>query len=199
LPGDTNLLFATPVLVEEVREPDLAKELEEVILARRAEHPGLQRSNVGGWHSDDGFLQWGGEPARRLLDKVFELANSATVAKGADTAFKWFAQGWANVIEAGASNAPHVHPGCFWSAVFYVRVDRGTGGELILRDPRSPTMEMHAPSLWFANAGVQREGSIKPAEGMLVLFPSWINHWVTPWHGNGLRISVAINLSAKPA
>jgi hypothetical protein len=33
---------------------------------------------------------------------------------------------------------------------------------------------------------------------MLILFPSWLTHSVAPWHGEGLRISIAINLSAPP-
>ncbi len=192
-------LFATPVVLDSIQDPALIEALEGAILKRRSEDPGIVRSNAGGWHSDDALFDWGGEPARRLLNRIFKLASAQTRMKAdrADATFDWVAEGWANVNGPGASNSAHAHPGCFWSAVFYVRVDPGTGGELLLQDPRSPAMEMYAPSLWFANAGVQREGTIKPVTGTLVLFPSWLVHSVTPWFGDGLRISIAVNLGVK--
>lgn len=192
-------LFGTPIVLDSVREPGLIEALESAILKRRSEDPGIIRSNTGGWHSDDALFDWGGEAARRLLKRIFKLASAQTRMKAdrADATFEWVAEGWANVNEPGASNSAHAHPGSFWSAVFYVRVDAGTGGELVLNDPRSPAMEMYAPSLWFANAGVQREGIIKPVAGTLLLFPAWLVHSVKPWFGEGLRISIAVNLKVR--
>ena len=34
---------------------------------------------------------------------------------------------------------------------------------------------------------------VAPEPGMLVMFPSWLEHWVTPYRGKGQRISVAFN------
>lgn len=152
----TEALFSTPVVVDNLMELGLNDALETAILERRAADPGINRSNLGEWHSDLELFRWGGEPARRLLARVFELARAETVMKASSPgeSFEWMADGWANVNGPGASNTAHAHPGCFWSAVYYVRVDPGTGGELILFDPRSPAMEMYAPYLWFANAGV---------------------------------------------
>jgi uncharacterized protein (TIGR02466 family) len=198
---DTQLerLFATPVIFSRMGDPQLITELERAILKRREETPGITRSNLGGWHSDDGLFAWGGEAARRLVSRIFELASEHTELKAKEpgVSFEWQAEGWANINEAGAINVAHAHPGCFWSAVFYVRVDQGNGGELVLHDPRSPAMEMYAPSLWFRGAGVQREGIITPYPGLLILFPSWLMHTVRPCFGDGLRISIAVNLRAK--
>lgn len=191
-------LFPTPLVVDRLEDPGLNAALEAAILERRRADPGLSRSNLGGWHSDDAFLEWGGEPARRLAARIFHLAHAETLLRTREqVTLQWTAQGWANVNEPGASNAAHAHPGCFWSAVYYVRIDEGTGGELILHDPRSPAMEMYSPLLWFSNGGIQREGSIRPQPGMLVMFPSWLLHSVKPWYGEGLRISIAINLRAE--
>src|SRR6185312_14533673 len=87
---------------------------------------------------------------------------------------------------------------CFWSAVYYVRIDEGEGGELVLDDPRMPMMEMHAPFLRFRNAGGDKAIRLRPSAGQIVIFPSWLVHSVTPWQGEGLRISIAVNLSAPP-
>jgi hypothetical protein len=37
---------------------------------------------------------------------------------------------------------------------------------------------------------------IKPVEGQIVLFPSWLSHSVEPWDGEEERISIALNLTA---
>jgi len=193
------VLFATPVIFDRLVDEPLIAELERAILKRRSENPGLTRSNVGGWQSDEGLFDWGGEPARRLLSHIFDLATSQTILKSPEPSltFDWAADGWANVNRPGDSNLAHAHGGCFWAAVFYVRVDPGMGGELVLYDPRLPAIEMYAPQLWFAGSGVQRQGRIKPRAGMLVLFPTWLVHSVAPWFGEGLRISIAVNLRAQ--
>jgi Putative 2OG-Fe(II) oxygenase len=36
---------------------------------------------------------------------------------------------------------------------------------------------------------------IKPEPGMIVIFPSWMYHFVNPFHGDGERISVAFNVA----
>ena len=36
---------------------------------------------------------------------------------------------------------------------------------------------------------------ISPAAGTMVMFPSWVSHAVRPYTGDGVRISIAINLS----
>ena len=39
--------------------------------------------------------------------------------------------------------------------------------------------------------------SVPPRPGLMVLFPSWLYHWVNPFYGEGERISVAFNVRAE--
>jgi uncharacterized protein (TIGR02466 family) len=188
-------------LVGRFADPAVLSGLEEAILKRRADDPGIKRSNIGGgWHSDLQLMQWGGESARRMLEYVIALVNRNTTSvalQGREgQSFQWLVESWANVNEKGGANARHVHGGCYWSAVYYVRMDPGAGGELLLFDPRMPTLAMHAPHLRFRNTGGEREVRIKPEPGLVVVFPSWLAHSVEPWQGDGTRISIAINLTA---
>lgn len=194
-------VFATPVIVRHLPDAErINGALEPAILAQKAKHPGIRRSNVGGWHSETDFFRWGGEASHELARAVILLADANTTDLRAASEGRrgWTLEAWANVNEAGASNAPHNHGGCYWSAVYYVRVNEGEGGELVLHDPRLPALDMHAPHLRFRHGGAEQMVKTKPRAGMLILFPSWLTHSVAPWEGPGLRISVAINLSEKP-
>lgn len=191
-------LFSSPLLIGQIDDQVLNSDLEQRILARRSDDPGVQRSNRGGWHSDLNLMKWGGDGAQRLLDEIVELAGQNTASVAGELQAKWAVEAWANVNSDGAANARHVHGGCYWSAVYYVRVDQGEGGELVLHDPRMPTLAMHAPYLRFKNMGGERQVRIKPEAGRLLIFPSWLPHAVEPWSGDGLRISIAINLSVLP-
>ena len=107
---------------------------------------------------------------------------------------------WANVSEAGAFNMPHVHGGTFWSCAYYVSIGEGEGGALVLHDPRMPGLRMHAPHYRYKDLGADVTAEIKPKPGLMVLFPGWVLHHVEPWHGTGMRISVAMNIRAvQPA
>jgi uncharacterized protein (TIGR02466 family) len=143
-------------------------------------------------------MDWGGAPAQKLLKYVMGVVNRNTVdlRKGKGPQSQWIVEAWANVNERGSANMRHVHGGCYWSAVYYVRIDEGEGGQLILHDPRMPTLAMHAPYLRFNKTGGEREVRIKPQVGRLVIFPSWLGHEVEPWQGDGVRISIALNIIA---
>jgi uncharacterized protein (TIGR02466 family) len=109
---------------------------------------------------------------------------------------------WANVSPPGASNQMHAHPGCVWSAVYYVD-DGGDAktGKLVLHDPRFPMNRMAAPDLVFAVEGETEEMKFEadPEPGKLIAFPSWLMHSVQPHSGPRERISIAINIMALPA
>lgn len=205
-------LFETMVVIDKM--PDAAainRHLRETILARQAnDAKGVEISNVGGWHSDTAMLRWGGEAAQALLARITAAADRHSVdikAQAGRPRHRWFPEMWANVSGPGASNQFHRHPGAFWSAVYYVddgyggSSDRALGGELVLEDPRMPAIRMAAPDLRFRRPGGHpdhHETWMRPESGRIVMFPAWLAHSVRPYRGTGLRISIAVNLSAVP-
>jgi uncharacterized protein (TIGR02466 family) len=187
-----DLVFATPIVTADLRHLGLSGLLEEAILAagEAPEAPGLGNSSrSGGWQTPKTLGSWG-EAAQALAHHVFALADIHTDLK--NVAAPWSLEGWGNVVLPGGFNEYHSHGAAFWSCVYYVRVDDGAGGELTLFDPRAPLLAAHG--LKVKAAGVQGKALIKPYEGLLVMFPGWLAHSVQPWHGNGLRISAALNL-----
>src|SRR5215471_17564861 len=72
-------LFPSPFLHHVwANSEQLNNELRERILAREKSHPGMAKTNVGGWHSEAGNLEWCGKAGEALLKRMFEAANYAT-------------------------------------------------------------------------------------------------------------------------
>ncbi|HLL30873.1 MAG TPA: TIGR02466 family protein [Allosphingosinicella sp.] len=194
--------FWTPIVLCNITQDEVDRAaLERAILARReAEEGRLVRSNRGGWHSETDLMEWGGDSAARLAEHVQRLANELTIDRKSpeEASFPWKLYGWANVNEKGSYNERHCHPGAFWSAIFYVRVDPSAGGgEIVFRDPRAPVNEMYAPRLGIRYNGGEGSIHIKPEAGMLILVPAWLEHSVRKWEGSEPRISVAMNLALR--
>jgi uncharacterized protein (TIGR02466 family) len=193
--GNLLKLFATPVVTDQLPQADsINAELAPLILARMAGDAGMSVSNRGGWHSQRDLSEWVGDGARLILRHAQALADAHTEKPQAGVT--WQTDAWANVSAGGHFNMPHVHGGTFWSAVYYVAVGEGQGGELVLHDPRMPALQMHAPGVRFRGLGAEGEVAITPRPGLMVLFPGWLAHSVEPWQGSGQRISIAMNLRA---
>jgi len=203
-------LFPTPV-IEERPEALIGASaaLRETILARRDAAPGgeVSRSNLNGWHSDSLMLEWGGEPARRLARAALEACAPFTHDMGARPGqpprFEFGMEMWANVSPAGAANQMHAHPGAFWSAVFFVD-DGGAKpgeGQLVLLDPRFPMNRLAAPDVALGekppSGAPLSQHLIECEPGKLVAFPSWLMHAVRPHTGEGVRVSVAMNILVR--
>lgn len=203
--ADVRLLFPTPCASFDLQgmEQTLGQ-LRQIILARMASHPSTQASNLGGWQSDWNMQDWAGQAFEALMGGARSLANSMTRDRqGKAVSVDWKANGWANVNGPGQGNEFHIHPGAFWSGVFFVddggaAEDPTLGGELELLDPRGAGPAMYAPLLAFAGPGGLSVGgseTLRPKSGRLVLFPAWLYHQVRPYRGSGQRISIAFNLS----
>lgn len=203
---DTRHLFTTPFVIDRLQSPEGIQALRDAVLAERdRDQAGIRISNIGGWHSNLQMLEWGGEAARALALKAMTLADEQTVDSASPQAsrYSWVPEMWANVSGKGNANFHHTHPGSFWSAVAYIddgydgSTDSGLGGELQLLDPRMPMVRMTAPDLRMKDGSGQpqnNEPTLRPQTGMIVMFPSWLQHAVRPFYGSGTRISIAINL-----
>ncbi len=197
---DVRGLFPTPVAIAKLPDADaLNTALSAVILEREAKDPGTQHSNLGGWQSPWDLEAWGGPATARVLEAARTLATQLTADRqGNPVEIDWKINCWANVNRRGHGNESHSHPGAFWSGSYYVADGgQGMGGEFEVRDPRGVAPAMYAPLLTFAGPGGPSLGAaeqIAPVAGMMVLFPSWLQHAVRPYRGDAARISIAFNL-----
>jgi len=194
--GDTVLAFPTPIHQARYNGVgELNAEVAKRILALRTKSAGVQKSNIGGWHSEATLLQDLGEPygsqlgrmfvesVRALLGNLFEGMEALPTRVNVDA--------WAIVNEAGHSNQPHIHAGCAWSGVYYVAVEPGMGGEIYFQDPRTEAVMCPHPYNLLGTAALV---AIAPSPGLMLVFPSFVYHGVHPYRGTQPRISIAFNL-----
>ena len=202
---DVRGLFPTPVAIARLPNAErLNAELKRVILEREQNHPSTRHSNLGGWQSTWDLAEWGGPAVLQVRAAVRVLATRLTTNRqGGPVAIDWKINCWANVNRRGHGNEFHTHPGSFWSGTYYVEdggtaKDSSVGGEFEIQDPRGVAPAMYAPMLTFTGPGGPSLGAsetIRPASGMIILFPSWLQHAVRPYQGAAERISIAFNLS----
>ena len=198
-------LFATPVAFAPLPNAEAVNTaLRRTILERAETHPSTAHSNLGGWQSSWDLPEWGGEEATFLLSFARQLADKFTADRtGKPAPQDWRMNAWANINRNGHGNEFHNHPGCMWSAVYYVddggaAEDPSLGGEFEIQDPRGVAPAMYWPEIVPAVPGGASMGAsemINPVAGTVMMFPSWVSHAVRPYTGAGTRISIAINLS----
>jgi uncharacterized protein (TIGR02466 family) len=192
--------FATPIA--NYRWPDsgeLNAELAALVLDEESREPGVSRSNIGGWHSGLDFLDREAPMIAALRDRIENFVtdlNEAVFSDDADRQPRDFSlEGWANVLRDGGYNSLHSHPNSFWSGVYYVTGNNASdeypfSGKLELVDPRPGASLEYVDSTRLYGRFL-----VNPSPGQMIVFPSWLQHFVHPCRGNEPRISIAFNAS----
>ncbi len=196
--------FSSPIEWYAIEESeDLNKALLPEIAAYQKQSEGIQKSNRLGWHSPDDLFKRQESGFKQLCDII-----KSCVARTTSRHFSDFVpettntdySGWINVNLQNAYNAPHIHPGSLWSGTYYVSVpkansdDRGSpdSGAIEFLDPRATQMSMPAE---MGSNFLQRRMRFVPEPGSLVVFPSYLVHWVYPNEQDEKRVSIAFNMS----
>lgn len=193
-------LFYTPLL--RFRVPDHAA-LDEALMAEgerlRGDGPGVNKSNRGGWHSDGNLFEDPAEPIQTLrrlaVQSVFEATRTVST-KVDPEALEMKLYAWMNMNPKGGFNAPHTHPGAHWSGVYYVRqprVDTGNSGMIEFLDPRSDLPGWRI----LRSRAFRAKRRIRPEAGEIVIFPSYLMHWVYPNETGGERVTIAFNATFR--
>jgi len=100
---------------------------------------------------------------------------------------------WAIINEKGALNQRHHHGNSDLSAAYYVKAPKNCG-EIVFYDPRPAPVFRH-PEANGPNILNATVNSVKPEEGLLVLFPSYLEHSVNPNLSNNQRIVISFNIN----
>lgn len=146
----------------------------------------IKKSNYGGWQSDVDLYS---------IDAFKPLCQHISTI-----CFKLFGkdvttihQMWACINKKHNYNAIHNHGAQYnISGVFYLKVP-AKSGDITFRDPR-PSATNSANRLLFDNGECE---TFKPYEGLILLFPSFLDHFVAPSNSDQDRISISFDLTLK--
>ena len=189
-----NLLFPTPVWTLEFENyKSVNEDMYNYIKSEQAsDSSGINKSNIKGWHSKDFDLDHS-EP------KKFIKFISSSIEQ-VMTDMNWDKEKqvvkinnmWAIINTGGSSNAQHQHGNSNISGAYYVRAPKNSG-DIVFYDPRPAPVYFH-PNAKSPNLLNAQVNSVSPKEGVLVLFPSYLDHSVNKNLSNEERIVISFNI-----
>ena len=196
-PLQISTIFPIPLVSSTLAEADvLNAELLAEIADRRTVEQGVTRSNLGGWDSlPDLFTRE--EPAHQQLaaaiDEFFK-ASCDRLMSGVLEQTEIRREAWISVGSPGAMRGPHDHAGSFWSGSYYVAIpdgadDNDVAGAIEFVDPRGSI----GTNALIRTPFTEPRYMINPVPGQLLLWPSYLKHWVHPNRTSEERVMVAFN------
>lgn len=192
--GQIEYVFATPIFSYVLRNADaLNSQLRDVILERERSTPSVAKSNQGGWQSLPDFFLWNAPPVAPLRRVVMGAVNIATARLHLPSTFKIEFQiyGWAAVNRKGHYNTTHVHPMSTWSGTYYVDVgDEASDASGALLEFSHP---ITSAAMNFFPGILPSARLVRPETGMIIVFPSYLQHSVRMYAGERPRICVPFN------
>ena len=214
--GDTEkmavrLLFPTYIFSRNMLDPNLCENqgydleynqmlIDEIDAMRKRDPKGRSVSNamapaehVAGWQSNDGcesspiFQKCMNRISRFFADEVLPFhgihnSNGFRMRAG---------NSWANINEKGSWNRPHLHNGCWYSGVLYIKADGDEGNfEAIDTVPKVVDSFPH-------HQRVRTSWACQPKTGDIHVFPSDLMHMVEPNYTDKERYSISFNMEME--
>lgn len=193
------LLFSTPIWERQLTDhqrinSDILNVLH--LLENEQQDTGVSRSNNGGWHSKANLHQR--EDMAEITHAIATCCAGSVQVLGfnSDRFELRMIDLWLNRNGPGDLNRPHVHPHSMLSGVYYVKVPPNSGNieffdpvlaRVVSKFPVAENKKINASTVEF-----------DPVEGRLIIFPSWLQHWVQPNQGEGDRVSISFNVGYRP-
>ena len=154
---------------------------------------GINRSNLLGWHSKNFDLEL--EQLRFFVNSISPQLNSVLADMGWDIKNQEvkITGMWAIINKKNASNSMHIHSNNYISAAYYVKAPKNCG-DLVFYDPRFAATYRY-PKISKTNKLNSNIVAFQPKEGMLVLFPSYLQHSVNVSKTDEERIVISFNIN----
>lgn len=178
---DVRVLFPVPLLTIRLRGfRQLNACLLKEISNRQRSEAGIKRSNRYGWHSATDLFDRKERAHAELAKELKEMVAASTAKLIPDLPSNLVTghEGWVNVSPVHAMNAPHDHPGAFWSGVYYVHVPEPAdaadkpSGAIEFIDPRGSI----GTNARFDTPFTRGKFTVQPAPGTCLLWPSFLRH-----------------------
>ena len=153
---------------------------------------GTVKSNVKGWQSNQSI-----DLPEDLLETIVVSVREYLLRLGFENPFR-IDSAWININEEGSYNLAHSHPGSQVSGCFYIKVPKNSGN-LVFRSPNPIQHFFPARVIKQYNNFSAGLWTIDSKDNLLVLFPSWLEHYVEQNNTKDDRISIAFNITLEDA
>ena len=192
-----HLFFSTPIWASKINNFEIINnEMIAYISSIQKNDPlGVFKSNFKGWHSKNFDIN--DKQPKKFIESIKSNLNLAINDMGWDltTQSAKIQSIWAIINNKDAWNQKHHHSNSDLSAAYYVSAHENCG-DIVFYDPRPAPVQYH-PRSKAPNKLNATVNSIKPEPGMLVLFPSYLEHSVNPNLSNKKRIVISFNISLE--
>lgn len=197
-----NHVFTTPIFRDKTElTVEQRDEVCRYLLQLREQSPGEKKSNRGGWHSTGNLFapdhtQF---PAMRdaITAALFRYIGEVFGFRGE---IQLALTGWTVINSPGDYNVPHNHAANMLSGALYLAVPADMkGGAIVFQDPRLNLNAHESEGMRRLNVRppwMNPTVNVQPNVGDILVFPSWLNHWVEPYETpaeDTLRIVVSFN------
>ncbi len=162
-----------------------------------------EQENLTTNYLSTGFLQQQHPATQWLLQCVNKTVVDYLHESGQRYKAEWHVQSWPNVNRFGDYHDLHNHPHSYLSGTYYVQVPQSgkalagradrRPGAISFYDPR-PQANMTAVK---DDPQIEAEYTVMPQAGSILLWPSFLHHFVHPNLSDDPRISISFNIVLK--
>ena len=169
--------------------------LEKACYSYEANNATVFASNEGGWQSSSMSYK---PEFTKLFDAIQVRCNQLHSELGfKEEQSPQVGNFWININRENNSNNPHSHPGSFFAAVYYVKAEAGAGSIALMHPVDGFQYTVPYGISTHTTSSNQHSWFVEPAPGKLIIFPSWLCHYVQPNKSGSDRISIAFNVGLK--
>lgn len=165
-------------------EVELAASIDKCVYMQ-SQNGGACKSNRGGWQS----TPFNEEEFKQEFKDLYPFIKSCISEISLDTKTEYKLKGfWVNVNKKHDYNVAHIHSNSAISGCIYLQVDMDSG-KIVFRNP-TPSVHYQLPN---NIEGFYESFKVTPQNGTLVMFPSYLDHYVEENNSDLTRISIAFN------
>ena len=153
------------------------------------DHPGVQVSNKGGYHSPDLNLNI---PELQSLRKQTTRCFNELKAKFFYKPTLTIVNMWLNINSPHSYNQVHTHPRSCFSSCFYISVPENSGHLVFQNNYETANYMLDK---WMTSWGAYNSATwtIPVENNVFYVFPGWLQHKVETNQSKEDRISISIN------
>ena len=181
------LFWPTPLWHTNILDLINNKEIENWALSEQKKSKSVIKSNRGGWQSD---LIQSEIVFQNLIKNIEQICQQLQF----DIKKIVITQMWVNINNKGDWNLIHQHGGYYdLCGTYYVKVPKNSGN-IIFRDPRPAAIGNAMINKRFDKGEWK---GIPIEEGLLMIWPTFLDHFVEPSKSDESRISISFDLIVK--